>query len=65
MWISVEFPQHYYVSLFSLFPREQYVDAYIDYRFHKSVDNSFKPFFMGFHRVCGGDVLVRVQIKIH
>ena len=38
--------------------REQYVDVYIDYYLNKSVEKQFEAFATGFHRVCGGKVLV-------
>ena len=34
------------------------MDCYINYRFNDSVEDRFMPFFMGFHKVCGGEVLV-------
>ncbi|XP_064600028.1 probable E3 ubiquitin-protein ligase HERC4 isoform X2 [Liolophura sinensis] len=37
--------------------RKEYVDAYIDYIFNKSVEKNFRSFNEGFHKVCGGRVL--------
>jgi len=37
---------------------KQYVNAYIDYIFNKSVDLPFNAFNTGFHHVCGSKVLV-------
>ncbi|XP_060067134.1 probable E3 ubiquitin-protein ligase HERC4 isoform X1 [Ylistrum balloti] len=37
--------------------RQEYVDAYIDFIFNKSVDQQFQAFSNGFHKVCGGKVL--------
>ncbi|CAF0899632.1 unnamed protein product [Brachionus calyciflorus] len=36
---------------------KQYVNAYIDYIFNKSVEKPFQAFNIGFHRVCGSKVL--------
>lgn len=36
---------------------KQYVNAYIDYIFNKSVDIPFTAFNNGFHHVCGSKVL--------
>ena len=38
--------------------REEYVNAYIDYIFNTSVTDQFDAFNDGFHKVCGGRVLV-------
>ena len=45
---------------FFFFPvaRVQYVDVYIDYYLNKSVEKQFEAFAQGFHRVCGGKVMV-------
>ena len=48
----------FFVCVFPYFPREQYVDVYIDYYLNKSVEKQFQAFATGFHRVCGGKVLV-------
>lgn len=37
--------------------RKEYVDAYIDFIFNKSVEQQFQAFSTGFHKVCGGKVL--------
>lgn len=37
---------------------KQYVNAYIDYIFNKSVEIPFNAFSQGFHYVCGSKVLV-------
>ncbi len=37
---------------------KQYVNAYIDYIFNKSVEIPFNAFSQGFHHVCGSKVLV-------
>ena len=37
---------------------KQYVNAYIDYIFNKSVELPFSSFNTGFHHVCGSKVLV-------
>lgn len=37
---------------------KQYVNAYIDYIFNKSVEHAFNAFSTGFHHVCGSKVLV-------
>jgi E3 ubiquitin-protein ligase HERC4 len=37
---------------------KQYVNAYIDYIFNKSVELPFNAFNAGFHHVCGSKVLV-------
>ena len=41
--------------------RKEYVDALIDYIFNKSVKDQFEAFSDGFHRVTGGQVLVRIS----
>ena len=38
--------------------RQQYVDAYLNYTFNESVKGQFQAFYEGFHKVCGGRVLV-------
>lgn len=38
--------------------RQEYIDAYVDYLFNKSVADHFSAFSDGFHKVCGGKVLV-------
>ena len=42
------------------FFRDKYVDLYVDYIVNKSVEKYFIAFSSGFHRVCGGRVLVCV-----
>jgi E3 ubiquitin-protein ligase HERC4 len=42
---------------------KQYVNAYIDYIFNKSVDLPFNAFNTGFHHVCGSKVLVTKNIN--
>jgi E3 ubiquitin-protein ligase HERC4 len=37
--------------------KEEYVQAYIDYKLNHSVAKEFDAFARGFHRVCGGQVL--------
>lgn len=37
--------------------RQEYIDAYVDYLFNKSVEDHFSAFSDGFHKVCGGKVL--------
>ena len=44
--------------LVRMFSRQQYVDLYLDYYLNKSVSKQFEAFAQGFHRVCGGRVLV-------
>ena len=39
--------------------KKQYVQAYIDYIFNKSVESAFESFSKGFHHVCGSKVLVK------
>ncbi|XP_053438929.1 probable E3 ubiquitin-protein ligase HERC4 isoform X4 [Nycticebus coucang] len=41
--------------------RQEFVDAYVDYIFNKSVASLFDAFYMGFHKVCGGKVLLLFQ----
>lgn len=43
---------------------KQYVNAYIDYIFNKSVDEPFAAFSAGFHHVCGSKVLVSIFVFI-
>lgn len=40
---------------------KQYVNAYVDYIFNKSVDVPFAAFNTGFHHVCGSKVLVSLN----
>ena len=40
---------------------KQYVNAYIDYIFNKSVELPFNAFSTGFHHVCGSKVLVSLS----
>ena len=47
------------IQLFVLLhSRQEFVDLYVDYVFNKSVDEQFKCFYNGFHKVIGGRVLV-------
>ncbi|XP_005297344.2 probable E3 ubiquitin-protein ligase HERC4 isoform X1 [Chrysemys picta bellii] len=41
--------------------RQEFVDAYVDYIFSKSVASLFNAFHTGFHKVCGGKVLQLFQ----
>ncbi|KAL1771825.1 putative E3 ubiquitin-protein ligase HERC4 isoform X2 [Sigmodon hispidus] len=41
--------------------RQEFVDAYVDYIFNKSVASLFDAFHAGFHKVCGGKVLLLFQ----
>ncbi|XP_030342933.1 probable E3 ubiquitin-protein ligase HERC4 isoform X3 [Strigops habroptila] len=41
--------------------RQDFVDAYVDYIFNKSVASLFNAFHAGFHKVCGGKVLQLFQ----
>nr|XP_006125333.1 probable E3 ubiquitin-protein ligase HERC4 isoform X1 [Pelodiscus sinensis]XP_025041520.1 probable E3 ubiquitin-protein ligase HERC4 isoform X1 [Pelodiscus sinensis] len=41
--------------------RQEFVDAYVDYIFTKSVASLFDAFHAGFHKVCGGKVLQLFQ----
>uniref|UniRef100_A0A8C3LQ30 HECT-type E3 ubiquitin transferase n=1 Tax=Chrysolophus pictus TaxID=9089 RepID=A0A8C3LQ30_CHRPC len=41
--------------------RQDFVDAYVDYIFNKSVASLFSAFHEGFHKVCGGKVLQLFQ----
>ncbi|CAM2117489.1 putative E3 ubiquitin-protein ligase HERC4 isoform X1 [Caretta caretta] len=41
--------------------RQEFVDAYVDYIFSKSVASLFDAFHAGFHKVCGGKVLQLFQ----
>ncbi|KAM6067380.1 PREDICTED: probable E3 ubiquitin-protein ligase HERC4 isoform X2 [Chlamydotis macqueenii] len=41
--------------------RQDFVDAYVDYIFNKSVASLFNAFHAGFHKVCGGRVLQLFQ----
>lgn len=42
-------------------PRQEFVNAYVDYVFNTSVAPLFECFFAGFHKVCGGRVLELFQ----
>lgn len=44
-----------------IFYRQEYIDAYVDYLFNKSVEDHFSAFSDGFHKVCGGKVLVSTR----
>uniref|UniRef100_A0A4W4EWM4 HECT domain-containing protein n=1 Tax=Electrophorus electricus TaxID=8005 RepID=A0A4W4EWM4_ELEEL len=41
--------------------RQDFVNAYVDYIFNKSVAPLFNAFYAGFHKVCGGKVLELFQ----
>ncbi|NXO01064.1 HERC4 ligase, partial [Rhinopomastus cyanomelas] len=41
--------------------RQDFVDAYVDYIFSRSVASLFSAFHAGFHKVCGGKVLQLFQ----
>lgn len=41
--------------------KQQYVDAYVDYKINTSVRSEYEAFAQGFHRVCGGRVLELFQ----
>lgn len=41
--------------------RQEFVNAYVDYIFNKSVAPQFSAFYAGFHKVCGGKVLELFQ----
>ncbi|NXR69021.1 HERC4 ligase, partial [Rhadina sibilatrix] len=41
--------------------RQDFVDAYVDYIFNKSVASLYSAFHEGFHKVCGGKVLQLFQ----
>ncbi|KAM9379535.1 putative E3 ubiquitin-protein ligase HERC4 [Phaethornis superciliosus] len=41
--------------------RQDFVDAYVDYIFNRSVASLFSAFHAGFHKVCGGRVLQLFQ----
>ncbi|XP_054030574.1 probable E3 ubiquitin-protein ligase HERC4 isoform X1 [Melanerpes formicivorus] len=41
--------------------RQDFVDAYVDYIFNRSVASLFSAFHAGFHKVCGGKVLQLFQ----
>ncbi|XP_054238554.1 probable E3 ubiquitin-protein ligase HERC4 isoform X5 [Indicator indicator] len=41
--------------------RQDFVDAYVDYIFNRSVASLFSAFHGGFHKVCGGKVLQLFQ----
>ena len=53
------------VKLYLFVIRDEYVDVYIDYYLNKSVQKQFEAFSIGFHRVCGGKVLVSVHGTIN
>ena len=44
--------------------KKDYVNAYLDYVFNKSVEEKFHAFYIGFHRVAGGRVLVSNNLLI-
>uniref|UniRef100_A0A6Q2X624 HECT domain-containing protein n=1 Tax=Esox lucius TaxID=8010 RepID=A0A6Q2X624_ESOLU len=48
-----------FIFLFSL--RSEFVAAYVDYIFNRSVAPLFEAFHAGFHKVCGGKVLELFQ----
>ena len=54
---TIQLPWLFFV-FFPYFRRQQYVDVYIDYYLNKSVEKQFQAFATGFHRVCGGKVMV-------
>lgn len=41
--------------------RQDFVDAYVDYIFNRSVASLYSAFHEGFHKVCGGKVLQLFQ----
>lgn len=41
--------------------RQEFVSAYVDYIFNRSVASLFEAFAAGFHKVCGGKVLLLFQ----
>ncbi|KAM8852464.1 putative E3 ubiquitin-protein ligase HERC4 isoform 2-T2 [Synchiropus picturatus] len=41
--------------------RQEFIDAYVDYIFNRSVAPLFECFYAGFHKVCGGKVLELFQ----
>ncbi|XP_075072549.1 putative E3 ubiquitin-protein ligase HERC4 isoform X2 [Mixophyes fleayi] len=41
--------------------KQEFVDAYVDYIFNRSVASLFNAFHAGFHKVCGGNVLELFQ----
>ncbi|XP_063817684.1 probable E3 ubiquitin-protein ligase HERC4 isoform X1 [Pseudophryne corroboree] len=41
--------------------KHEFVDAYVDYIFNRSVASLFNAFHAGFHKVCGGNVLELFQ----
>uniref|UniRef100_A0A667XSK1 HECT and RLD domain containing E3 ubiquitin protein ligase 4 n=1 Tax=Myripristis murdjan TaxID=586833 RepID=A0A667XSK1_9TELE len=41
--------------------RQEFVSAYVDYIFNRSVAPLFESFYAGFHKVCGGKVLELFQ----
>ena len=42
--------------------RKEFVEQYVSYIFDKSVEEQFAAFNTGFHKVCGGRVLVRILL---
>lgn len=58
--LNIGFLQEKYLSTcFVIYSfRQEYIDAYVDYLFNKSVADHFSAFSDGFHKVCGGKVLV-------
>ena len=40
------------------------MDVYIDYYLNKSVEKQFEAFAQGFHRVCGGKVMVGASVAL-
>lgn len=59
-WHILLFSSPLNVIIFSLC-RQDFVDAYVDYIFNKSVASLFSAFHEGFHKVCGGKVLQLFQ----
>lgn len=51
----------YSVHVCFFISRQEFVDAYVDYIFNKSVASLFDAFHAGFHKVCGGKVLQLFQ----
>lgn len=50
----------FFLIIISLY-RQDFVDAYVDYIFNRSVASLFSAFHAGFHKVCGGKVLQLFQ----
>lgn len=44
-----------------LLNRKEFVDAYVDYAFNKSVEGVFEAFKRGFFKVCDQDVVALFQ----